>query len=196
MRKEEQAFTLLEIMLVVTIIALLLAAAIKFMSPNVDIAKRVRVTGDIQAIKTSLLAYQGINGFYPTTEQGLQALVTAPSTDPRPSRWQQFMEQFRPIPGVILTFTSSPGQKNPTRYDLYSGRSGSDPRYRGRRLGTIGLYSSESSSGGGTMGIGTTGVTWISLNDPALMDLARLGGVGRRLLIGGREEPVLAPASV
>ena len=55
MRKEEQAFTLLEIMLVVTIIALLLAAAIKFMAPNVDIAKRVRVTGDIQAIKTSLL---------------------------------------------------------------------------------------------------------------------------------------------
>ena len=83
---------MLEIMLVVTIIALLLAAAIKFMSPNVDIAKRVRVAGDIQAIKTSLLAYQGINGFYPTTEQGLQALVTAPSTDPRPSRWQQFME--------------------------------------------------------------------------------------------------------
>src|SRR5947208_3045762 len=86
MRKKQGAFTLLEIMLVVTIIALLLAAAIKFMSPNVDIAKRVRVTGDIQAIKTSLLAYQGINGFYPTTEQGLQALVTAPSTDPRPAR--------------------------------------------------------------------------------------------------------------
>jgi len=57
MRKNEQAFTLLEIMLVVTIIALLLAAAIKFMAPNVDIAKRVRVVGDIQAIKTSLLAY-------------------------------------------------------------------------------------------------------------------------------------------
>jgi len=63
MRKKQGAFTLLEIMLVVTIIALLLAAAIKFMSPNVDIAKRVRVTGDIQAIKTSLLAYQGSTAF-------------------------------------------------------------------------------------------------------------------------------------
>src|SRR5205823_11592744 len=92
MRKKQQAFTLLEIMLVVTIIALLLAAAIKFMAPNVDIAKRVRVAGDIQAIKTSLLAYQGINGFYPTTDQDLQALVTAPSTDPRPARWQQVMQ--------------------------------------------------------------------------------------------------------
>src|SRR5437660_10492836 len=92
MRKKQGAFTLLEIMLVVTIIAPLLAAAIKFMSPNVDIAKRVRVAGDIQAIKTSLLAYQGINGFYPTTEQGLQALVTAPSTDPPTSGWHQLLE--------------------------------------------------------------------------------------------------------
>ena len=137
MRKKQGAFTLLEIMLVVTIIALLLAAAIKFMSPNVDIAKRVRVAGDIQAIKTSLLAYQGINGFYPTTEQGLQALVTAPSTDPRPSRWQQFMEAVPTDPWGNPYVYRSPGQKNPTKYDLYLGRSGSDPRYRGRRLGTI-----------------------------------------------------------
>ena len=120
MRRKEEAFTLLEIMLVVTIIALLLAAAIKFMAPNVDIAKRVRVAGDIQAIKTSLLAYQGINGFYPTTEQGLQALVTAPSTDPRPARWQQFMEQVPTDPWGSPYVYKCPGQKNPTRYDLYS----------------------------------------------------------------------------
>jgi len=120
MRKKEQAFTLLEIMLVVTIIALLLAAAIKFMAPNVDIAKRVRVAGDIQAIKTSLLAYQGINGFYPTTEQGLQALVTAPSTDPQPLRWQQFMEQVPTDPWGMPYVYRCPGQKDPTRYDLFS----------------------------------------------------------------------------
>src|SRR5438552_19076594 len=92
MRKKQGAFTLLEIMLVVTIIALLLAAAIKFMSPNVDIAKRVRVAGDIQAIKTLLVAYQGIKGFYPTTEQARQALLTAASTDPGPSRLRQVFE--------------------------------------------------------------------------------------------------------
>src|SRR5258707_7581012 len=92
MRKKHGAFTLLEIMLVVTIIALLLAAAIKFMAPNVDIAKRVRVAGAIQAIKTSLLAYQGINGIYPTNEQGLHALLTAPSNHPQPSRWAQLID--------------------------------------------------------------------------------------------------------
>src|SRR5437899_6788819 len=120
MRKKRQAFTLLEIMLVVTIIALLLAAAIKFMSPNVDIAKRVRVAGDIQAIKTSLLAYQGINGFYPTTEQGLQPLVTAPSTDLRPSRWQHFMEAVPTDPCGTPYVYRSPRQNTPTNYDISS----------------------------------------------------------------------------
>lgn len=120
MRKQEEAFTLLEIMLVVTIIAILLAAAIKFMAPNVDVAKTVRVRGDIQSIKTSLLAYQGLNGFYPTTEQGLQALVTAPSTDPKPARWQQFMEQVPTDPWGSPYVYKCPGEKNPTKYDLFS----------------------------------------------------------------------------
>jgi len=152
---------LLEIMLVVTIIALLLAAAIKFMSPNVDIAKRVRVAGDIQAIKTSLLAYQGINGFYPTTEQGLQALVTAPSTDPRPSRWQQFMEAVPTDPGVIHTFTALPDKRIPPNMTCT----------RPVRIGSLiprtttgdSSYSSDS-SGGGTIGVGAgvTGFRWIT----------------------------------
>lgn len=120
MCKREKAFTLLEIMLVVTIIAILLAAAIKFMAPNVDIAKTVRVRGDIGSIKTSLLAYQGLNGFYPTSEQGLQALVTAPSTDPKPARWQQFMEQLPTDPWGSIYVYKFPGTKNPTKYDLYS----------------------------------------------------------------------------
>jgi len=161
MRKKRQAFTLLEIMLVVTIIALLLAAAIKFMSPNVDIAKRVRVAGDIQAIKTSLLAYQGINGFYPTTEQGLQALVVAPATDPRPARWQQFMEAVPTDPWGNPYVYRSPGKKNPTKYDLYS--AGPDRIPIPRTTTGDNSYSSES-SGGGTFGVGAAGVgfRWIT----------------------------------
>jgi general secretion pathway protein G len=120
MRRKDHAFTLLEIMLVVTIIAILLAAAIKFMAPNVDVAKTVRVAGDIQSIKTSLLAYQGLNGFYPTTEQGLQALVTAPTTDPKPARWQQFMEAVPTDPWGMPYVYKCPGTNNPTKYDLSS----------------------------------------------------------------------------
>ena len=115
---------MLEIMLVVTIIALLLAAAIKFMSPNVDIAKRVRVAGDIQAIKTSLLAYQGINGFYPTTEQGLQALVAKPDGV---DRWQgpYLQKQVPGDPWGRAYKYKSPGDHSD--YDLYSYGSDNAP---------------------------------------------------------------------
>ncbi len=120
MRRKKQAFTLLEIMLVVTIIAILLAAAIKFMAPNVDVAKSVRVTGDLQAIKTSLIAYEGLNGFCPTTEQGLQALVAQPSTEPKPLQWRQFMEAVPRDPWGSEYLYRYPGVKNPNKYDIYS----------------------------------------------------------------------------
>ncbi len=72
----QSGFTLLEIMLVVAIIGVLLAAAIYKMAPALDVAKGMRVKADIQSIRTSLLSYNGSNGFYPSSEQGLQALVT------------------------------------------------------------------------------------------------------------------------
>jgi len=155
MRKKQRAFTLLEIMLVVTIIALLLAAAIKFMAPNVDIAKRVRVAGDIQAIKTSLLAYQGINGFYPTTEQGLQALVVAPSTDPGLPAGNNSWRQFRLILGERPMFTAAPVRRiPPNTICTRPARIGFPiPRTTTRDNS----YSSES-SGGGTFGVGAAGV--------------------------------------
>ena len=86
MRKNQSAFTLLEIMLVVTIIALLLGTAIYKLSGNVEYARHNRVAADIQSISTQLKLYESMNGFYPTTEQGLQALVTQPSSDPQPPR--------------------------------------------------------------------------------------------------------------
>ncbi len=116
MRKKQQAFTLLEIMLVVTIIALLLAAAIKFMSPNVDIAKRVRVAGDIQAIKTSLLAYQGINGFYPFIPRPSRVFRLwwlLPQPIPGLPAGSNSWRQFQQIPGVIRTFIAFLDKKTP-----------------------------------------------------------------------------------
>src|SRR5437867_5219136 len=91
---EAEAFTLLEIMLVVTIIALLLGAAIYKLSGNVEFSRHVRVAADVQGISTQLKVYESMNGFYPTTEQGLQALVTQPSSDPKPSRWYQLYSQL------------------------------------------------------------------------------------------------------
>lgn len=120
MKRNQGGFTLLEIMLVVAIITLLLGAAIYQLAPNLDAAKGVRVRADLQSIRTSLLSYQSFNGFLPTTEQGLQALVTQPQSEPRPSRWRKLMDQVPRDPWESNYIYLNPGKKNPNSYDLYS----------------------------------------------------------------------------
>ncbi|MEP6699074.1 MAG: type II secretion system major pseudopilin GspG [Verrucomicrobiota bacterium] len=120
MKNRQSAFTLLEIMLVVTIIALLLGAAIYQLGGNVEYAKHTRIAADVQGIGTQLKLYESMNGFYPTTEQGIQALVTQASSDPKPSRWYQLYKQLPKDPWNNNYIYLNPGRKNPTGYDLYS----------------------------------------------------------------------------
>ena len=127
MRKKEQAFTLLEIMLVVTIIALLLGTAIYKLSGNVEYARHTRVQADIQGISTQLKLYQSMNGFYPTTDQGLQALVVQPDTDPKPTRWYQLYSEMPKDPWQTDYVYHCPGTKNPNGFDLYSAGSDRKP---------------------------------------------------------------------
>jgi general secretion pathway protein G len=120
MKIKEQGFTLLEIMLVVTIIALLMGAAIFKMKGSVEYSRHVKVAGDIQGISTQLKLYESMNGFYPSTEQGLQALVVQPDSDPKPTRWYQlFSEQPKDAWQSDYVYRC-PGVKNPSSYDLYS----------------------------------------------------------------------------
>lgn len=119
-RQTERGFTLLEIMLVVTIIALLMAAAIYRMAPSVDVAKKTRIGADIQGIRTMLLSYQGMNGFYPSTEQGLKALVERPESEPVPNRWTRMMDSVPTDPWGKEYVYRCPGTKNTTGYDVYS----------------------------------------------------------------------------
>jgi general secretion pathway protein G len=120
MRKKQQAFTLLEIMLVVTIIAILMGAAIYRLAGNVEIAKHTAVSADVQALGTQLKLYESMNGFFPTTEQGLQALVTQPESDPKPARWYQLFKEVPKDPWHNNYIYRSPGVKNPGSYDLFS----------------------------------------------------------------------------
>ena len=120
MKRQEQGFTLLEIMLVVTIIGLLMAAAIFKMSPALGVAKSTRVQADISNVRTLLLSYNGTNGFYPTTDQGLKALVNRPDTEPVPNRWNQLMDSVPTDPWGKEYIYRCPGTKNPNGYDLYS----------------------------------------------------------------------------
>jgi general secretion pathway protein G len=119
-KKRQNAFTLLEIMLVISIIVVLLGLAISKMGNPTGFAKGVAVRADVQAIGTQLKLYESMNGFLPTTEQGLQALVTQPSTEPRPQRWYQLFKEVPKDPFGNNYIYLSPGRKNPTSYDLYS----------------------------------------------------------------------------
>src|SRR3954454_5922457 len=91
-RNRTAAFTLLEIMLVVMIIALLAGAAIYMMRGNVDTAKLVRAGADVENIMTQLQMYEVMNGTFPSTQQGIQALVERPSGEPQPRKWRKLID--------------------------------------------------------------------------------------------------------
>jgi general secretion pathway protein G len=120
LKKNQTGFTLLEIMLVVTIIAILLSAAIYKLGGNVEFAKDTKIEADIQGINTQLKLYESMNGFFPTTEQGLQALIVQPDSDPKPTRWYQLFKEMPKDPWQNNYIYRCPGTKNPSGYDLFS----------------------------------------------------------------------------
>ena len=121
MKKRQSAFTLLEIMLVISIIVILLGVVMSQLGdPSGMVKSEVAVKSDIQVITSQLRLYESINGFLPTTEQGLQALVTQPSTEPKPTRWYQLFKRVPKDPYGSNYIYLCPGRKNPTGFDLYS----------------------------------------------------------------------------
>lgn len=77
-------FTLIEIMVVVVIISVLIGLIAPNIMGRVDEARVTAARADIATIGQALDLYRIDNGNYPTTEQGLQALVTKPSVAPEP----------------------------------------------------------------------------------------------------------------
>lgn len=107
-------------MLTLAIIAVLLGAGIYYLTGNLDIAKEQRVEADLQTITTQLKTYEMQSLFLPTTEQGLQALVTKPTTEPVAKRWRQLMEKLPIDPWGKPYLYRNPGKRNPEKFDLFS----------------------------------------------------------------------------
>jgi general secretion pathway protein G len=116
-------FTLLEILLVVVIIGLLVGVAAVKLGSQSQKAKLVAAQRQIDAYKTALGVYELDNGFYPTTEQGLQSLVSQPSSTPAPMHWKgPYIDPpvLRADPWGRPYGYRMPGQKIPSGFDLFS----------------------------------------------------------------------------
>jgi len=88
-RSSMQGFTLIEIIVVVVIIGLLAAVIAPNIFGNVEKARTSKALSDLRAIESALNMYRLDNFNYPTTEQGLQALVLKPSGSPEAKNWRK-----------------------------------------------------------------------------------------------------------
>lgn len=123
MRKvlSRSAFTLIEIMLVVIIIASLAAMIIPRFSGRGEQAKNKVAKSDIEAnIATALKMYELDNGAFPTTAQGLAALRSKPSLSPVPNNWSgPYIDKDPVDPWGRPYVYASPGEHR-SDYDLSS----------------------------------------------------------------------------
>lgn len=138
-----RGFTLIEILVVITVIAILAGLVTPMVFRNVGDAKVAAARAQIETFGLALDTYYLHNDTYPTTEQGLQALVTAPpvpsfqpsavppfprsAVPPSPRNWRgpYLKKGIPPDPWGNPYHYLSPGTANPASYDLLSyGRDG------------------------------------------------------------------------
>ncbi len=119
-RVNHRAFTLLEIMLVVAIITLLLSTGFYMIGGQFQVGVDAKLNADFTSFDGALKTYEMMNGFLPSTEQGLQALVTQPQTDPKPSKWYNLMSKLPKDPWQRDYVYVCPGKRNPQGFDIYS----------------------------------------------------------------------------
>lgn len=123
-RRRAKGFTLIEIMLVIIIIGILVAMVTPQFVGRSEKARMAAARADIEAnLSTVLDLYELDNGQYPTTEQGLKALMQEPTQTPIPQNWSGPYLKKREVPkdpwGHEYVY-AAPGVHNPDMFDLAS----------------------------------------------------------------------------
>jgi len=119
-RRTQGGFTLIEIMVVVVILGILAALVVPQVMSRPEQAKVTVAKGDIKAIAAALDMYKLDNFAYPSTQQGLEALVTKPSGNPQPKNWNRdgYLKRLPKDPWGNEYQYLSPGTRG--QFDLYS----------------------------------------------------------------------------
>ena len=103
MQQKQRGFTLLEIMVVIVILGILASLVVPNLMGNKDQADHQKAVSDIVALENALDMYKLDNTRYPTTDQGLNALITKPDSDPAPKNYKDG--------GYIKRLPADPWQK-------------------------------------------------------------------------------------
>ena len=120
MDKRTHGFTLIEVMVVVVILGILAAVVVPRVMSRPDEARVVKARQDLRAVGAALDLYKLDNLRYPSTEQGLEALVKRPAGLPSGARWREegYLRAVPKDPWGRPYRYLQPGQHGP--YDLYT----------------------------------------------------------------------------
>lgn len=133
--KADAGLTLIELMVVVVILSILAVVIVPRVIDRPDQARVARAQADISALSSALDLYRLDNHVYPTTDQGLEALIRRPSTPPDPPNWSEggYVERLPADPWGRPYQYLSPGVHG--TYDLFS--LGADGRPGGTGVNAV-----------------------------------------------------------
>lgn len=117
-RRRAAGFTLIEVMVVVVILGILAAIVVPRVLEAPDEARAVKAKQDIRSLSSTLDRYKLDNFFYPSTQQGLQALVSKPDGEPPARNWKQYLDKMPKDPWGNDYQYLQPGTRG--EYDLFS----------------------------------------------------------------------------
>jgi len=118
LKHNARGFTLIEVMVVIVILSVLAALIVPRIMSRPDEARAVAAKQDVAQVLQALKLYRLDNFRYPSTQQGLQALVVKPTLEPVPQRWQSYLDKLPKDPWGNPYQYLSPGIKG--EVDVFS----------------------------------------------------------------------------
>lgn len=120
LNKQTTGFTLIEMMVVVVILGILAALVVPKIMGRPDEARIVKAKHDIQTLEAALKLYKLDNYVYPSTDQGLEALVVKPQGEPEPRQWKEggYLDRLPKDPWGFPYLYLNPGAHG--EIDIYS----------------------------------------------------------------------------